>query len=67
LQDFNGVKARRLSAHRVHAGGFDCDVLPVPEKPPEKSFGHGASTDVARADKEDVFHDRTAAAIAQPT
>ena len=55
--DVNGVKARRLSAHGVHTGRCDFDVLAIAEKTPEQPFGHRAAANISRADEEDAFHD----------
>jgi hypothetical protein len=55
--DMDGVQARRLSAHGVHAGRSDLDVFPIAKQSAEKSLSHGAAADIAGADKEDAFHD----------
>jgi len=53
----NCVQARRLSADCVHARGGGLDVFAISEQAPEQTFRHWASTNIARADKEDAFHD----------
>ncbi len=55
--DVDRMQARRLSAHRVHAGGGDLDVLAVPEQAAEQAFSHWAAAYIAGADKENAFHD----------
>jgi hypothetical protein len=55
--DVDGMQARRLPAHGMHAGGSDLDLLSITEQPAEKAFRHGTAADIARADKKDAFHD----------
>ena len=62
--DFYGVQAWWLAANRVYAGGCDFDVLPVASQAAKKSFRDRAPTNVACADKEDVFHGSERAANA---
>jgi hypothetical protein len=50
------MHAGRLSANGVHTRGIDFDVLAIAEEAAEKSHRHRAATDVARADKKNVFH-----------
>ena len=54
--DLDRMHARRLPAHRVHAGRVDFDVLAIAEQTAEKSLRHGTAANVARTDKENVFH-----------
>ena len=62
--DFYGVQAWWLSANRVHAGRCDIDVLAVASQAAKKPFRDRASTNVACADEEDVFHGSERAANA---
>ena len=50
------MNARKLAANRVHPGGIGLDVLCGSRATAEKSQSHGTSANVARIDKEDVFH-----------
>ena len=54
--DIDRMHARRLTAHRVHAGRVGFDVLAIAEQTAEKSQSHGTAANVARTDKKDVFH-----------
>jgi len=62
--DFYGVKAWRLAANRMDAGGCDFDVLPVASHAAKKPFRDRAPTNVSCADEEDVFHGSERAANA---
>jgi hypothetical protein len=62
--DFYGVQAWWLAANRVHAGRCDFDVLSVASQAAKKPFRDRASTNVACADEEDVFHGSERAANA---
>ena len=62
--DFYGVQAWRLTANGVHAGRCDFDILPVTSQSAKKPFRDRASTNVACADEEDVFHGSERAANA---
>jgi alkanesulfonate monooxygenase SsuD/methylene tetrahydromethanopterin reductase-like flavin-dependent oxidoreductase (luciferase family) len=63
--NLDGVKARRLAANRVHAGGRDLDVFAVTDQPAEQSFRDWTAADIASANKEDAFHDGAALACAR--
>jgi hypothetical protein len=54
--DINGMQTWRLTADRVHAGGYDLNVFAIADEPPEEAFSHWAAANIAGADKEDVFH-----------
>jgi hypothetical protein len=58
LHHFDGVGAGGLSIDGADASGLDMDVLATFGHVAEKTFGHGATTDVASADKENAFHGR---------
>jgi hypothetical protein len=62
--DFYGVQAWWLPANRMHAGRCDFDVLSVASQAAKKPFRDRASTNVACADEEDVFHGSERAANA---
>jgi len=55
--NFHGVEAGRLTAHGVHAGGRDLNILAVAKQTPEKPFRDRAATNISGADKKDAFHD----------
>jgi len=50
------VKTWRLTAHGMHAGRKNFDVVTVPEQTAKKPFCDWAATNIAGADKEDAFH-----------
>ena len=54
--DFHGVQAWRLAPNRVDTSRCDFDVLPVASQAAKKPFCNRASTNIACADEEDVFH-----------
>jgi hypothetical protein len=62
--DFHGIHAWRLATNRVNASRGDFDVLAVASQAAKKPFRDGASTNVACADEEDVFHGSERAASA---
>jgi hypothetical protein len=62
--DFHGVQAWRLATNRVHPCGSDFDVLPVASQAAEQPFCDRASTNIAGADEEDIFHGSERAANA---
>jgi hypothetical protein len=51
------VQTGRLPPDCVHAGGSDLDIFAIADQAAKQSFGDGTATDIARANKEDAFHD----------
>jgi hypothetical protein len=41
----------------MNAGRSDLDVFAIADQAEKQSFGDGTATDIARANKEDAFHD----------
>jgi hypothetical protein len=62
--DFYGVQAWWLTADRVHSCRCDFDVLPIAGQTAKKAFSDRAPTNIACADKKDVFHGSERAANA---
>src|SRR5271155_474259 len=54
--DFDGGGTGRLATHGANNGGRDLDVAAPPDQISKESLRHGAATDIAGADKEDVSH-----------
>ena len=55
--DVDRVQTGRLSAHSMHTGGSDLDLLAVAKKTTEEAFRHRAPANISRANEEDAFHD----------
>ena len=61
------IKTGRLSPDCVNAGRSDFDVFAIADQPVKQSFGDRTAADIARANKEDAFHDYVAPANVQTT
>jgi hypothetical protein len=54
--NLNGVKARRLSAHRVNTRGSNFNVLAIADQTAKQTFRDGTAANIASANEEDAFH-----------
>ena len=52
-----GIPRYRLPAHGMHSCRRDFDIFAITNQTPKEPFRDGAAANVARADKENAFHD----------
>jgi hypothetical protein len=64
--NFDRVEAWRLTAHCVHTGRSNFDVLSVPKQTAKKPFRNRAAANITCADKEDAFHNSESASERNP-